>query len=94
MNNGRILQQGVVDFVKCQNTERDFAFFENVKPMLEGAKMFKFNEDKKQWEHKQFFLDFSLMRIHIDSNNEKEIIMVDRIVKPEMPPATLEQIRL
>ena len=40
------------------------------------------------------FLDFSLLRINIDNfNGEKEQIMIEHIIKPELPHSTLELIR-
>lgn len=40
------------------------------------------------------FLDFSLLRINIDNfNGEKEQIMVEHILKPELPNSTLELIK-
>ena len=40
------------------------------------------------------FLDFSLRRINIDNfNGEKEQIMIEHIIKPELPNSTLELIK-
>jgi hypothetical protein len=40
------------------------------------------------------YLDFSLLKISIvNYNGEKETLMVEHILKPELPTSTLEQIR-
>ena len=43
---------------------------------------------------KQMYLDFSLLRIQMDNfNGEKEAIMIESIVKSELPQSTLEMIK-
>eukprot|EP00347_Sterkiella_histriomuscorum_P009867 403339570 len=91
-NTGRPIQAGFVDFSKCQQSSKDSQFFESIKNLIEGAQFLVAQDN--QYVLKQFYLDFSLMRIFmVNFNGDKEIIMIENIIKPEMPQSTLDQIR-
>ncbi|CDW75874.1 UNKNOWN [Stylonychia lemnae] len=91
-NTGRAIQSGVVDLSKCQQSQKDIQFFESIKPLVEGAQFL--TQRDGQFVLKQFYIDFSLMRMFmVNFNGEKEILMIENILKPELPQSTLDQIR-
>jgi len=72
--------------------EKELAFFESVKPLIEGTQFYRFIDG--HYELRQFYLDFSLLRINIEApNSQKELLHIERIIKPELPMSTLDLIR-
>lgn len=84
ISNGRPTQVGTVDFSKCNQGQKEQQFFEAIKPLIEGTTFLV--SKNGQYVLKQMHLDFSLLRIFmINYNGEKEILMVENIIKPEIP---------
>jgi hypothetical protein len=83
---------GVVDL---PSNGKDQNFFQTIKPLIEGC-CFMIETNSRQLVLQQVFLDLNLLMIHIHNCNglSKETIAVEKIIKTELPPATLEQIRL
>jgi hypothetical protein len=70
-----------------------------VKPLIEGAQ-FLFFTRLGQCQAKHIFLDFSLLRLYITASSgsasnadRREILMVENIIKPELPQSTLDLIK-
>ena len=84
-NNGRVLNVGHIDLSKCNQNLKDLQFFESLKPLFEGAQFLIFRDH--QFILKQLYLDFSLLRIFMINgyNGDKEMLMVENIIKPELP---------
>jgi hypothetical protein len=79
---------GVVDL---PTKGKDQNFFSTIKPLVEGC-CFMIETNSRQLVLQQVFLDLNLLMIHIHNCNglSKETICVDKIVKTELPAATLE----
>jgi hypothetical protein len=101
-NNGKILAVGIVDLSRCNQSmvQRDIQFFENTKPLIEGAQfMFFSKHGGSQCHAKHIYLDFSLLRLFITATSNsfnadrREILMVENIIKTELPSVTLDLIR-
>jgi len=65
-----------------------------VKPLVEGAQFYVLNATSNSFELQQFYLDFSLAKICVESvGKHQQKLLVEQIVKPELPKSTLELIR-
>ena len=86
------LQKGIATV----NDERENEFFKSVKPLMQGA-TFLIAMDSGTCVEQNVYLNLDLLSLHIDSPNQSscsELIQVKQLYKTELPPATLEQIRV
>ena len=86
------VQKGVVNL----NDPKEEEFFKSVKPLVHGGRFF-IAMDSGTHVEQSVYLNLDLLSIHIDSVNGStcpEIINVKQLHKTELPPATLEQIRV
>lgn len=101
-NNGKILAVGIVDLSRCNFTQvqRDTQFFESVKPLIEGSSFQFTSRQHGLGQMKYVYLDFSLLRLflnqtgsHISHGDRREVLMVESIIKTDVPQSTLDLIQ-
>ena len=78
------------------NSAKEEEFFKSVKPLIQGSKFFIAMDSGANVEQ-NVYLNLDLLSLHIESPNQStcaEVIQVSQLHKTELPPATLEQIRV